>query len=55
MDLAVSLENTDPDHRLGQHWVAYVHRRQLKGRVLRPHRKTTLYKGLREFHEETLL
>ena len=33
----------------------YIHRRQLKGRVLRPHRKTNLFKGLREFHEETLL
>ena len=32
----------------------YIHRRQFKGRVLRPHRKTTLFKGLREFHEETL-
>jgi hypothetical protein len=32
----------------------YIHRRQFKGRVLRPYWKTTLFKGLREFHEETL-
>jgi hypothetical protein len=32
----------------------YIHRRQFKGRVLRPYWKTTLYKGLRQFHEQTL-
>ena len=32
----------------------YIHRLQFKGRVLRPYWKTTLFKGLREFHEETL-
>jgi hypothetical protein len=32
----------------------YIHRHQFKGRVLRPYWKTTLLKGLREFHEETM-
>ena len=32
----------------------YIHRHQFKGRVLRPYRKTTPFKGLRQFHEQTL-
>jgi hypothetical protein len=30
---------------------SYIHRRQFNDRVLRPYWKTTLFKGLREFHE----
>jgi hypothetical protein len=46
--------NTDPGHRMGQHWVA-IYIDANSRRVLRPHRKTTLFKGLRELYEETLL
>ena len=32
----------------------YIHRRQLKRGILRPYRKTTLFKGLRELYEQIL-
>jgi hypothetical protein len=43
--------NTDPDHRMGQHWVAIYIDANSRGEY---HWMTTLFKGLREFHEETL-
>ena len=46
--------NTDPDHRMGQHWVAIYIDTNSRGEYYDPTGRPPFLKGLREFHEETL-
>ena len=46
--------NTDPDHRMGQHWAGIYIDVNIRGDYYDPTGRPPFFKGLREFHEETL-
>jgi hypothetical protein len=46
--------NTDPDHRMGQHWVAIYIDANSRGEYYDPTRASTARIRLCQFHEQTL-
>jgi hypothetical protein len=46
--------NTDPDHRMGQHWVAIYIDANSRGEYYDPTGTPPFFKGLRELYEQTL-
>jgi hypothetical protein len=46
--------NTDPDHRIGQHWVAIYIDANSRGEYYDPTERPPIFNGLRELYEQTL-